>query len=89
MSGSHYHKSLLRRFWFHTKQGCGIGVTAFSKDDAEQLLAEAAQTILWLNTEVTEVVEDVDVRDLDQDHVIPNMAPPSFRGIWYPRLGRP
>src|SRR5450631_1358583 len=24
------------------------------------------------------------VRDLDQGHVIPNMAPPNWRGIWYP-----
>ena len=25
------------------------------------------------------------VRDLDQGHVIPNMAPPNWRGIWYPK----
>ena len=25
------------------------------------------------------------VRDLDQGHVIPNMAPPDWRGIWYPK----
>ena len=25
------------------------------------------------------------VRDLDQGHVIPNMAPPNWRVIWYPK----
>jgi hypothetical protein len=25
------------------------------------------------------------VRDLDQGHVIPEMAPPNWRGIWYPK----
>ena len=25
------------------------------------------------------------VRDLDQGHVIPNMAPPNWRGSWYPK----
>jgi len=29
-------------------------------------------------------VEDVDVRTLDQGHVIPNMLPPDRRGVWYP-----
>jgi len=84
---SHPHNPLLRRFWFRTKQGRGIGVTAFSKEDAEQLIRDAAQATPWLNTEVLDVVEDVDLRHLDQGHVIPNMNPPTFRGIWFPRLG--
>ena len=25
------------------------------------------------------------VRDLDQGQVIPDMAPPNWRGIWYPK----
>jgi len=29
---------------------------------------------------------DVDVRELDQRHVVPNMGPPSIFGVWYPRL---
>ncbi len=29
-------------------------------------------------------IEDVDVRTLDQGHVIPNMLPPDRRGVWYP-----
>ncbi|MCW2926654.1 MAG: hypothetical protein JWM86_622, partial [Thermoleophilia bacterium] len=33
---------------------------------------------------VDEVTEDVDVRDLDQGHVIPNMGVVVWRGVWYP-----
>ena len=29
-------------------------------------------------------IEDVDVRTLDQGHVIPNLLPPGRRGVWYP-----
>ena len=32
------------------------------------------------------VIEDVDVRDLDQNHVVPNMDPPNFHGVWFPRF---
>jgi hypothetical protein len=39
-----------------------------------------------LHNEVLEVVEDVDVRDLDQGHVVPNIGPVNFRGVWYPNL---
>jgi hypothetical protein len=35
--------------------------------------------------ELVEIVADVDVRSLDQGHVIPNMNPPNWRGIWYPK----
>jgi hypothetical protein len=30
------------------------------------------------------VIEDVDVTTLDANHVLPNMMPPSVRGVWYP-----
>ena len=36
--------------------------------------------------EVLEVVEDVDVCDLDQGHLVQNMGPVNFRGVWYPNL---
>jgi hypothetical protein len=35
---------------------------------------------------LTTVVPDVDIRTLDQAHVIPNMGPVVFRGVWFPRL---
>jgi hypothetical protein len=83
MKSSQVHNSLLIRFWFKTKGGLGIGVTAYSKADAEELIRT---TQLYVNTEIVEVIEDIDIRELDQNHVIPNMGPPNFRGIWYPNI---
>ncbi len=78
------HNPLLRRFWFQTKEGSGYGVTAYSVDDARQLLTETLSK-LGLEFDMVNVIEDVDIRDIDQNHVVPNMGPPNFRGVWYPR----
>lgn len=74
---------LLRRFWFRTDRGFGIGVTAYSIDDAKELIAKE---YLPTNHKIIEVIEDIDIQLLDQNHVIANMGPPNFRGIWYPNL---
>lgn len=34
--------------------------------------------------EVIECIEDVNVNDLDQSHVLPNMGNIVERGIWFP-----
>ncbi len=75
----------LLRFWFRTAEGLGIGATGFSEEDAKALARSAADR-LSLSFEVLEVVADIDVRTLDQGHVIPNMGPPNVRGVWFPRL---
>jgi hypothetical protein len=75
----------LRRFWFPTPGAFGIGVTAYSRSDAESLAREAAER-LGRSFETGSVIEDVDVRDLDRNHVVPNMGPAEFRGVWFPRL---
>jgi hypothetical protein len=75
----------LRRFWFAVPGTYGFGVTASSRAEAEALAREAA-TRLGQRFEPTKIIEDVDIRDLDQGHVIPNMGPPNFRGVWFPRL---
>jgi hypothetical protein len=77
---------LLRRFWFETavKLSCiGIGVTAYSREDAERLI-RAEENLK--HYELVSVVDDVDIRSLDQDHIVPNIGPVNFRGIWYPNL---
>ena len=79
--------SSLHRFWIrletdHRLQG-EFGVTAFSEDDALAILGY----IVFGGDDAPRAVEirrDVDVRDLDQGRVIPNIAPPNLRGIWYP-----
>lgn len=75
----------LRRFWFALPRGLGVGVTAHSRVEAERLAREACLQSGW-SFEAAQVIEDVDVRDLDQNHVAPNMGPPNFRGVWFPRL---
>jgi len=61
----------------------GCGVTAFDLDDAVALLE---QQVFGgpLPFPISQTTEDVDVRTLDQGHVIPNMRPPDRRGVWYP-----
>jgi hypothetical protein len=34
----------------------------------------------------TEVIEDIDISLLDQNHVIPNMGVVTFKGVWFPTL---
>ena len=62
----------------------GIGVTAIDRDDALRLLAARVFQGDQMPP-VREVRENVDVSTLDQGHVIPNMAPPNRRGVWFPR----
>jgi hypothetical protein len=77
--------SLLHRYWFPTTSRLGIGVSAYSVEDAKHLLETTAPDLI-ADIEPTTVIEDVDIHTLDQNHVIPNMGPPTIRGIWYPRL---
>ena len=73
----------LRRFWFPVPGHLGIGVTAYSRTEAEALARTAANQVGW-PFDAGVVVEDIDVRDLDQNHVVPNMGPVNFHGVWYP-----
>jgi len=81
----------LKRFWIHFQSaptfdrlGLGCGVTAHSYDDALSIVRVAVFKGKDLPP-VDHVVEDVDVRTLDQKRVIPNMEPPIWRGVWFPR----
>lgn len=81
----------LIRFWFTfessstlppvIKLGCGI--TAYNFDDALALLRQK----ICLNGKeiiIKNCIENIDLTTLDQNHVLPNILPPNFRGIWYP-----
>lgn len=77
----------LHRYWFTFDgeplppgMGYGCGVTAWTVDDARNLITAAVGEV----PPVAEVVEDIDVQSLDQGHVVPNMLPPNERGIWFP-----
>jgi hypothetical protein len=61
-----------------------MGVTARSVEDAFDLLDQHGYDFHRLGR--VEVRENITVADLDPGHVVPNMGPIVFRGIWYPCL---
>ncbi len=76
----------LRRFWFESthRHAVGVGVTAYSLNDARALIAAELDLTGFRLEDLGTVTEDIDMRELDQNHVIPNMGPCNLRGIWFP-----
>lgn len=81
---------MLHRYWFKFSHistpsvlNMGCGITAYDLDDAKSLLHEKVFSVHG-SGDIAEVIIDVDIRTLDQGRVIPNMAPPSNRGVWFP-----
>lgn len=82
----------LRRYWFRFAVNSaalppglrlGCGVTAYDYDDAMSIL-KAKVFAGGAVPAIDDVKEDVDVSQLDPGHVLPNMLPPSDRGVWFP-----
>ena len=78
----------LETFWIEYSQDenfvLGIGVTAFSQDDAFFLFKEHGIDY-WLDgARETKITSGVRIGDLDQRNVIPNIGPLQLRGVWYP-----
>lgn len=81
------------RFWFKfqfddsksvpygTRIGCGI--TAYNYEDAINILKEKVFKDKPIAA-ITQCIENIDISELDQGHVLPNMAPPNIRGVWFP-----
>jgi hypothetical protein len=63
----------------------GCGVTAFDIDDALMIVAEVIFGELQIPS-IKLIIEDVDIRRLDRGHVLPNMSPPNWRGVWFPSI---
>ncbi len=78
----------LIRFWFKFENDpiplkLGCGVTAFNDIDALTIIKE----LVFKNKDLPEVttkIENIDITTLDQNHIVPNMYSPNFRGIWFP-----
>ena len=63
--------------------GYGCGVTAMDYEDAVGLVS----THVFRGEPmfpIKKCIEDVDVSTLDGGQILPNMASPHRRGIWYP-----
>jgi hypothetical protein len=82
---------ILIKYWFEFNMSndiqssirLGCGVTAFDYSDAMGLLTKK----FFVDGQIPVIkncIENVDIRQLDQEHIIPNMFSPSIRGIWYP-----
>ncbi len=72
----------LTRYWFAVLGLLGFGVTAYSIDDARFLLEAEGYSI----DRSADVTVNVDVSTLDPKHILPNVGPSSFRGVWFPCL---
>jgi hypothetical protein len=83
-------EALLKRYWFRFESqpfdglGLGCGVTAYDVEDAKSLLGDSMfRDTSW--PRIIEIIEDVDVSTLDRGHVLSNMEPAVWRGVWYPK----
>jgi hypothetical protein len=75
---------MLRRFWFPLDGQWGVGVTATTLEEAATL-AEGARRECWPDAgPLGPAGQDIDVRNLDQKHVAPNIGLVAVRGVWYP-----
>ena len=83
-------ESPLKRYWFRfsaqdfSSLSLGCGITAYSYDDAVSILERVVFAGVQA-PEITDVVEEVDVSTLDENHVIPNMGICVDRGVWFPQ----
>lgn len=85
----------LTRYWFtfQAKEdpndlsilNAGCGITAYDLDDAKHFLVEVVFPV-YGRREIASVQEDVDVSQLDSNHIRPNMGIPSNRGVWFPLI---
>ena len=83
---------MLTRFWFTFRQpaepsflNLGCGITAYDLTDAQKFLREQVFPIFGERV-VDQVIEDIDVSTLEQNHVRPNLGNPAVRGVWFPAM---
>ncbi|PUZ22961.1 hypothetical protein DCC81_21335 [Chitinophaga parva] len=61
----------------------GCGVTGYGYEDVINILKEK----VFINKslpEIKKVAENIDLQELDQNHVLPNINSPNQRGVWFP-----
>lgn len=80
----------LTRYWITferlanpTPLNLGCGVTAFSREDALEIVRERAFAGRTM-PKIVDVLEDIDVSTLDPKHIAPNIGSVTSRGIWFP-----
>jgi len=78
----------LDTFWFSFPRDprlpLGIGVTAFSEEDARLLMDERGVAEWFVEAREVTVRRGIRIGDLELRHVQPNVGPLHLRGVWYP-----
>jgi len=77
---------LLQRYWFRVNSNYGFGATAYSREDAETILA-AAGLRDWLNLHVfyiESVEEDIDLQTLEEIRRHYSLVPLNVCGVRCP-----
>ena len=87
---------MLKRYWLilypDNRFGQGnIGVTAITSQQAKTLVKDALQAAGWTHIpadslDKAEVIENIDIRALDENHILPNIGVVSRIGVWFPNL---
>ncbi len=72
-------------YWFPLNGGIGIGVTAYSEEEAFTMAIKCSKEY-FESKKVNNPVVGIKVSELDQEHVVPNMGPITLRGVWYPNV---
>lgn len=67
-------------FWIDIEGKIGVGITARSDDDARKIFGLAFGD----RYQIASLRVLHDMHELDQGHVVPNMANWFKRGVWYP-----
>ena len=81
-----FMNKLLTTYWIELDSYFrNIGVTAYSLDDDKRLIQEKAFPKEEL-PRIKKVTENIQFKDLDQNHIVPNMGPITERGVWYPNF---
>lgn len=84
---------MLKRYWLiiypeNRYSAKNIGVTAFSVNQAKALTKLELNRLGWCiaadKIDEAEVIENIDIRMLDQRHVIPYMGVVARLGVWFP-----
>jgi hypothetical protein len=86
----------VKKFWIRFERipkptflNWGCGVTAYDQEDAVELLEQGFQSMRMEMPKIAQILEGVEVEDLEQNHVVPNIGDMNVRGVWFPNLSLP
>jgi hypothetical protein len=67
--------------------GLGCGVTAWTSEDALAVFQDRVVPYLGEPAPTIKSMRQIQSLDeLEENHVLPNIGNPVFRGVWYPNL---